>query len=109
MGGGGDGLGGESQGRSGSLRTWRRMCGGVGCCVAGWVELERELTRPQSSLASKEQASKTEAKDGNQERRRDLGERLCMRGGGHSDSQLREVKEEETRPLPGAFRVYQSG
>lgn len=58
----------------------RRMCGGVGCCAAGWVELERELTRPQSSLASKEQASKTEAKDGNQERRRDLGERLCMRG-----------------------------
>ena len=60
MGGGGDGLGGESQGRSGSLGTWRRMCGSVGCYATGWVELERELTRPQSSPASKEQARKTE-------------------------------------------------
>lgn len=75
------------------------MCGGVGCYATGWVELERELTRPQSSPASKEQTSKTEPKDGNQERRRDLEERLCMRGGGHGDSQSREVKEEETRLL----------
>ena len=28
-----------------------------------------------------------------------------MRGGGHHDSQSREVEEEETRPLPGDFRV----
>lgn len=53
-------------------------------CVAVWgVGAVRqggwswsELTRRQSSPASKEQASKTEPKDANQEGRRDCGERL---------------------------------
>lgn len=98
-------LGGESQGRSGSLRTWRRMCGGVGCCAAGWVELERELDKIRVTVDLRSRPAKRRPR---METRREGGTlgRGCGGGGGHSDSQLREVKEEETRPLPGAFCGY---